>query len=144
EALPGGIEYLRKVVVDDHLGIAAELESQLQHLVDTYTCEWKQVVESPELQARFRHYANTDEADDALRFVEERGQRRPAGWLRASASSFDASAAGDAAGDASWVPLASASEVPRGGGIAVRYGDVQLALFHAAESGRWYAAENRC
>ena len=37
------------------------------------------------------------------------------------------------------VPVASA-----GGGIAVRYGDVQLALFHAAASGAWYAAENRC
>ena len=42
------------------------------------------------------------------------------------------------------MPLAAVSEVPRDGGIAVRYGDVQLALFHAASRGAWYATQNRC
>jgi nitrite reductase (NADH) large subunit len=144
EALPGGIDSLRKVVVDDHLGICGELERQLQHLVDTYACEWKQVVESPELQARFRHFANSREADDTLRFVEERGQRRPADWERSDGAEAGALAHPALLGETSWVPLAAASEVPAGGGIAVRYGDVQLALFHAAVSGAWYAAENRC
>jgi nitrite reductase (NADH) large subunit len=141
ESLPGGIEYLKKVVLDDHLGICAELERQLQHLVDTYECEWKRVVESPELQARFRHFANSSEPDDSLRFVSERGQRRPADWEPATPSAPDPE---DPADGREWVPLASADEVPRDGGVAVRYGDVQLALFHLASRGTWYATQNRC
>ncbi|HEU4555453.1 MAG TPA: nitrite reductase large subunit NirB, partial [Chitinophaga sp.] len=45
--LEGGIEYLRNVVVNDSLGIAAQLESEMQTLVDNYKCEWKEVVENP-------------------------------------------------------------------------------------------------
>jgi NAD(P)H-dependent nitrite reductase small subunit len=141
EGLPGGIEYLRKVVVDDHLGIAEELERRVQELVDTYECEWKQVVESPELQQRFRPFANSDAADDTIRFVTERGQLRPADWPDAAAPPIAAPALDT---EARWVPLASADEVPADGGVAVRYGDVQLAIFHLAARGEWYAAQNRC
>ncbi|HEY8152740.1 MAG TPA: nitrite reductase large subunit NirB [Myxococcota bacterium] len=142
ETLPGGVDYLRKVVVDDHLGVAAELESQVQHLVDTYACEWKQVVESPELQKRFRHFANASEPDDTLSFVEERGQRRPADWAKPVACAPPDPEA--LAEDSSWVPLASVDEVPADGGVAVRYGDVQLAVFHVAAHDAWYATQNRC
>ncbi len=45
ENMEGGIEYLRDVIVNDRLGIAAELEQQMQGLVDSYECEWKAVVE---------------------------------------------------------------------------------------------------
>jgi len=34
--------------------------------------------------------------------------------------------------------------VPPDGGIAVRYGAAQLALFHFASRGAWYAAQNLC
>ena len=34
--LEGGIDYLRSVIVDDALGIAAELEAEMAHVVDTY------------------------------------------------------------------------------------------------------------
>ena len=41
-----------QVVIDDTLGIGAELEADMQHLVDTYECEWKAAVDDPEtLQA---------------------------------------------------------------------------------------------
>ena len=36
EKMEGGIDYLRDVIVNDRLGIAAELERQMQSLVDTY------------------------------------------------------------------------------------------------------------
>jgi len=142
EALPGGIEYLRKVVVEDHLGIGAELECQAQALVDAYQCEWRQVVEDPARRARFRHFAERAEPDESLRFVEERGQRRPADWPDAALPAPPPRAA--LREGASWVPLASASEVPRDGGVAVRYGDVQLALYHLAARDAWFATENRC
>lgn len=54
DKMEGGIEHLRDVVVSDSLGIAAELERQMQHLVDTYACEWKGVIEDPDKRAQFR------------------------------------------------------------------------------------------
>ena len=81
ESLEGGIEYLRDVVVNDRLGIAAELEQQMQGLVDTYQCEWKAVVEDPEKRRFFQQFANTDEVvSSGVEFVAERGQKHPAGW----------------------------------------------------------------
>ncbi|MBV8622006.1 MAG: hypothetical protein JO174_00815, partial [Herbaspirillum sp.] len=62
----------------DRLGIAAELESDMQHVVDTYECEWKKAVTDPETRKRFRHFVNSKAADGNIRFVEERGQIRPA------------------------------------------------------------------
>src|SRR4029453_12245312 len=43
ERMDGGIEYLKRVVVDDALGICAQLERDLQSLVDGYECEWAAV-----------------------------------------------------------------------------------------------------
>jgi nitrite reductase (NADH) large subunit len=142
ESLSGGIEYLRRVVVDDHLRIGAELERQVQGLVDTYACEWKQVVESPDLQERFRHFANSEAPDDSLRFVEERGQRRPADWPTRVGEPPAAPAGPDPT--SSWVPIASEDELPRDAGVAVRYGDAQLALYRVGASGCFYATQNRC
>ncbi len=142
EELPGGIDYLRRVVMDDHLGIAAELEVRIQHLVDTYECEWKRVVEDPALQQRFRHFADSNDPDDAITFVEERGQRRPADWQRTEPTAAPDLTALDET--AKWVPLASVEEIPRDGGIAVRHGDVQIAIFHVAARDAWFATHNRC
>lgn len=82
--LEGGIDYLRDVIINDSLGICGELEAEMQHLVDTYVCEWKEVVDHPEKQKAFRHFVNSPAADPTLRFVEERGQKRPADWPLAS------------------------------------------------------------
>jgi nitrite reductase (NADH) large subunit len=76
--LDGGIDYLRRVVIDDALGIADELEADMQHHVDSYACEWKETVEDPARRARFRSFLNEDIPDPNVVFVPERGQRRPA------------------------------------------------------------------
>jgi nitrite reductase (NADH) large subunit len=76
--LEGGLDYLRQVVVHDKLGIGAELESDLQHVVDTYSCEWKNAVTDPETRKRFRHFVNSEQADQNVVFMPERGQIRPA------------------------------------------------------------------
>ncbi|MCE9501932.1 MAG: nitrite reductase large subunit NirB, partial [Leptospira sp.] len=80
EQLEGGIEYLKDVIINDRLGINSQLENEMNLLVDTYNCEWKEVVENPELQKKFRHFVNTDETDDSIKFIEERGQIRPVDW----------------------------------------------------------------
>lgn len=76
--LEGGIDHLKSVLLDDSLGICAELEEQMEALVGTYRCEWKEAVRDPEMRARFRHFVNTTEGDDTIQFEIERGQIRPA------------------------------------------------------------------
>jgi nitrite reductase (NADH) large subunit len=78
ENLEGGLDYLKQVVVNDKLGIAADLEADMQHVVNTYACEWKEAVENPETRKRFRTFVNSDKADANVLFMEERGQIRPA------------------------------------------------------------------
>ncbi|MFL6673988.1 MAG: nitrite reductase large subunit NirB [Massilia sp.] len=78
ESLEGGLDYLKQVVVDDRLHIAAELEAAMQHVVDTYACEWKNAVTDPQTRKRFRHFVNSGDADANVVFMPERGQVRPA------------------------------------------------------------------
>ncbi len=78
--LEGGIEYLKDVVVNDSLGIAKDLEKQMEHHVNTYKCEWKDVVDNEERRKSFKHFANTDDTDDTMEWVDMRGQKIPAPW----------------------------------------------------------------
>jgi nitrite reductase (NADH) large subunit len=76
--LEGGLDYLRQVVCEDSLGIGAELEADMQKLVDVYECEWKKAINDPETLKRFRHFVNSDQPDENVVFVKERKQIRPA------------------------------------------------------------------
>jgi nitrite reductase (NADH) large subunit len=76
--LEGGLDYLKQVVLEDKLGIAAELEAEMQLVVDAYECEWKKAVSDPETRKRFRHFINSEQQDQNVVFMEERGQIRPA------------------------------------------------------------------
>ena len=74
EQLPGGIKYLREVILEDKLGICAELEAQMQELVGTFFCEWTQTINDPERRKAFQQFANTEEnMEPAIEKVEERG-----------------------------------------------------------------------
>ncbi len=76
--LEGGIDYLRKVVIEDSLGICDELEAEMQHVVNSYQCEWKTTIENEDKLKQFRSFVNADSPDADIVFVEERGQIRPA------------------------------------------------------------------
>ena len=78
ESLDGGLEYLQAVIIDDSLGIAEELEAQMQLLIDNYVCEWKATITDSEKLKRFRHFVNSEQGDDNVVFVTERNQIRPA------------------------------------------------------------------
>ncbi|PJZ27290.1 nitrite reductase (NAD(P)H) [Leptospira hartskeerlii] len=80
EQLEGGIEYLKDVVINDRLGINKALEEEMDNLVGTYVCEWKDVVDDPEKQKRYKHFINSEDSDPTVRFIEERGQKRPVDW----------------------------------------------------------------
>jgi len=76
--LEGGLDYLKEVVIEDKLSIASELEEQMEAVVDSYQCEWKTTIESPEKLKRFSHFINSDKKDEDVQFVEVRSQIRPA------------------------------------------------------------------
>ncbi len=76
--LEGGIDYLRRVVLDDALGICDDLEADMARHVATYECEWKATIEDPERARRFRTFVNSETPDPTVVFVTERGQPRPA------------------------------------------------------------------
>ncbi|MGR9106726.1 MAG: nitrite reductase large subunit NirB [Gammaproteobacteria bacterium] len=78
EKMEGGLDYLREVVIDDRLGICAELEEQMGHVISTYECEWKKTIEDEKRLKHFRQFVNSDQKDDNVVFIEERGQIRPA------------------------------------------------------------------
>jgi nitrite reductase (NADH) large subunit len=78
ENMEGGLAYLKKVVIEDKLGICAELEEQMKYNISQYQCEWKTTVENPELHKRFKHFINSNDRDENLAYVVEREQIRPA------------------------------------------------------------------
>ncbi|MES2238674.1 MAG: nitrite reductase large subunit NirB [Bacteroidota bacterium] len=80
EKLEGGLDYLKQVVIEDSLGIAETLDKEMQGLVDSYACEWTEVIESPELQKRFKHFTNSDDRDDNIEYVPVRDQIMPTAW----------------------------------------------------------------
>ena len=80
DRLDGGIEHLKEVVINDKLGIAAELDKEMQTLVNKFECEWKQAIEDPEMMKRFSHFVNSDDDDDNLVFVPLREQKMPEHW----------------------------------------------------------------
>ncbi len=79
--LQGGLDYLKEVIIEDKLGIADTLEKDMLHLIDTYQCEWKSTVENPEKRKKFRHFINSNEGDDNIQWIYERGQKRPNQWI---------------------------------------------------------------
>ncbi|MFD1046402.1 nitrite reductase large subunit NirB, partial [Kibdelosporangium lantanae] len=78
EAMDGGLDHLRDVIVNDSLGICADLEEAMAQHVATYADEWRGVLEDPEKLARFTSFVNAPGIPDpTVTFREERGQRVP-------------------------------------------------------------------
>jgi nitrite reductase (NADH) large subunit len=76
--LPGGIDQVRRVVIDDALGIGEDLEADMARHVEAYECEWSATLNDAERLARFRSIVNDTEAAPLPTRVEIRGQRVPA------------------------------------------------------------------
>jgi len=88
--LEGGVDYLRQVIIEDSLGIGAELEAEMAAVVGSYRCEWRATLEDPEKLKRFRPFVNADAPDPSIVFIRQREQHRPAEWdeKREQATSF--------------------------------------------------------
>lgn len=78
--MEGGMSYLKNVVLKDSLGIAEQLEEEMQQLVNSFHCEWKEVVNNPALRKRFAHFVNApNEKDPNVKFDGMRDQVK-ASW----------------------------------------------------------------
>jgi len=143
ENLPGGIKYLQEVVLEDKLGICADLEKQMEDLVGTFFCEWTEVLNSPEKLAQFSQFANTSEnIEPTIEPTQERGQERPSYWPKDSVTT---DFKGHQWSDLSWQPLVKAGDfkdLPAGDSKAIKRGDTQLAVFKV--KGLWYCTQQMC
>ncbi|MEU6320067.1 nitrite reductase large subunit NirB [Streptomyces sp. NPDC047009] len=78
ERIPGGLDHVRDVVVQDSLGICEELESLMAAHVANYRDEWAQTLDDPERLARFVSFVNAPGTPDpVVGFVPERDQIKP-------------------------------------------------------------------
>ncbi|GAA0342613.1 nitrite reductase large subunit NirB [Actinoallomurus spadix] len=79
ENLEGGLDYLREVIVEDRLGICAELDAAMERHVAGYSDEWRAILEDPEKLRRFVSFVNAPGMPDpSIVFEPERDQIKPA------------------------------------------------------------------
>ncbi|ATO16423.1 nitrite reductase (NAD(P)H) [Micromonospora sp. WMMA2032] len=79
EAMDGGLDHLRSVLVDDSLGLCADLDAAMARHVAGYSDEWRDVLEDPDRLRRFTSFVNApDVPDPSITFAVERGQPVPA------------------------------------------------------------------
>jgi len=145
ENLPGGIEYLREVILEDKLGICASLESQMEELVGTFFDEWAAAVNDPELRKKFQQFDNTTETVQTMELEEDRGQTRPVYWAKESVKEDFKSTKWTSL---SWQPIIEAThfkgadDSPNGISANVKRGDTQLAIFRV--KGKYFASQQMC
>ena len=78
EQLEGGLERVREVVVDDSLGLGAELEAEMARHVGGYADEWAATLADPAKLERFVSFVNApDTPDPTIAFTTERDQIQP-------------------------------------------------------------------
>lgn len=79
ERMEGGMDHLRAVIMDDSLGICADLDELMERHVEMYEDEWRATLEDPDRLRRFVSFVNAPGTPDpTVTFVPERDQIRPA------------------------------------------------------------------
>jgi NAD(P)H-dependent nitrite reductase large subunit/NAD(P)H-dependent nitrite reductase small subunit len=121
EKMEGGINRLRQIIVEDALGIAADLENQMASLVKSYECEWAGVLRDPDKLATFRIQSPT------LPLLQTKSE-----------VGFEIHT------NQEWVRMAKISELPNEGGIVTTLGPYEIALFHFPARNEWFAVDNLC
>lgn len=143
ESLEGGMKYLRQVILEDKLGICADLEKQMSALVGTWFDEWEVAIKDPVKRAQFKQFKNTEERSEQIELVQERNQTRPANWPKQSVTE-------DFRGyrwtSMDWEKVCKVDDLRHsaaGGSCAIKRGDTQLAIFYVEGKG-YYATQQMC
>jgi nitrite reductase (NADH) large subunit len=127
----------------------------MQRQVETYRCEWTEVVNNPERRKFFRQFVNSEETETGIEIVTERGQHRPADWPKegnlVQIAGLPAAKPPATNGKRhveeikpQWVKVGVVDDFPIDGGAAIKYGKVQIAVFNFSSRGEWYACQNMC
>ncbi|TNY23557.1 NADPH nitrite reductase [Rhodotorula diobovata] len=149
ESFEGGVDKLRKILIDDELGICADLEAEMDSLIGTYKDEWAAAVQDPELRKTFAQFANTPERRIGSDLIVERGQQRPADWPKSfPGQRFVDSDIRTPRSQWQYIPLATVDDLSPNEdnttSCAVRYGDdTQLAIFHVPRKG-YFCTQQMC
>ncbi len=139
--LDGGIDTLKEVIIEDSLGICAELEADMQRVVDAQHDEWAVTAGIEAQVKKFKHFANA-EGKDPVKNMTVRGQTKPVLWEHDYEQPEVAPEVLN--GPREWVKVGDASEVPVDGGLNFQYGHHQIAVFNFAHRDEWYACQNLC
>ena len=157
------VQKLRKVILEDELGICADLDALMDNLVNSYEDEWATVVKGiyihswflpptliliikdPAKHQQFKQFVNTEEQRPQAELINQRGQTRPADWPKATPSTkFSADQLITPKSEWRWIKVASKGDMmPSENGatsVAVLYGDTQLAVYHVPKRG-YYATQ---
>ncbi|TFK21046.1 nitrite reductase [Coprinopsis marcescibilis] len=148
ENMEGGIEKLRKVIIDDELGLCKDLDAMMDNLVNTYEDEWAAVVKDPSKRKLFKQFVNTDERRAQSELIQDRGQTRPADWAKDYPPvKLSIDQLSTPKSEWSWISVARKSDMlindEGTSSAAVKYGDSQLAIFHVPRRG-FYATQQMC
>ncbi|WP_072214978.1 nitrite reductase large subunit NirB [Type-D symbiont of Plautia stali] len=123
--MEGGLDYLRRVVIEDVLGIGERLEQEMQLVVDRYQCEWLSTLQDPSRRALFTPTLNSEEADETLNYVRVRDQRQPASMDIIPVTTLP---------DEPWSAICDVTAIPASAGIGARLGGQRVALFRMGET----------
>ncbi|MFF7245739.1 nitrite reductase large subunit NirB [Embleya sp. NPDC008237] len=78
ERMEGGLDHLRSVIIDDSLGICADLDELMARHIGTYRDEWAATLADPDRVRRFVSFVNAPGTPDpTVRFTAERDQIKP-------------------------------------------------------------------
>ncbi|SQK77458.1 Nitrite reductase [NAD(P)H] small subunit [Tatumella ptyseos] len=125
--MDGGVDYLRQVILEDSLGLAETLDQEMQQIIDTYQCEWQTTLDDPRSRQLFRAFINSDQPDEAVVMVPERGQIRPAEPSEKPGVAVTEEPADE------WVTVGRLDDIPPDTGRAARLGRQQIAVFRLGE-----------
>jgi nitrite reductase (NAD(P)H) len=148
EQFEGGVDKLRKILIDDELGICQQLETDMDALVGTFECEWTRVVNEPERRKQFRQHVNTSEATVNVEKIKERAQTRAADWPKEFPPvKMNESMIPTPKSEWTWQKVALLSDLTPTDtattSCSVKIGDSQIAIFNVPNKGL-YATQQMC
>ncbi len=78
EALDGGLDHLRAVIIDDSLGLCGELDAMMARHIESYADEWLATLDNPKRLQRFVTFV-TAQGDDWTQVCDFDGLQRERG-----------------------------------------------------------------
>ena len=128
---------MRRVVLDDALGIGAELEADMVRHVESYQCEWAATLDDPERLARFVSFVNSPEPRSDGHPCRDPRPAHPGGGF-AMRMLQKSTSARHVAG---WAPICAVGRLTPDRGVAALVDGRQVAVFWLS-TGTLHAVDN--